>query len=124
MIDKGIDVVPVLPESERRSYKVGSWGRRMSSGTKPAVVVGDVNYDFVVNKLEPVIQSIKRWRCSLASYLINLDSEMVRETGVSTSACVRPQSMGMPTTSAHSWLRKTAFTVASSRTKCTCSTCT
>jgi len=124
MIDKRIDVVPVLPESERRSYKVGSWGRRMSSGTKPAVVVGDVNYDFVGDKPEPNTQSIKRWRCSLASYLMDLGSETVRVTGVSASARMRPRSMGMPTTSAYSWLRKTAFTVASSRTKCTCATCT
>jgi nicotinamidase-related amidase len=54
----------VVPESERRIYEVGGWGRRMGFGAKPAVVVVDVNYDFVGDKPEPIMESIKRWRYS------------------------------------------------------------
>lgn len=54
----------VVPESERKIYDVGGWGKRMGFGEKPAVLIVDVNYDFVGDKPEPIMQSIKRWRYS------------------------------------------------------------
>jgi maleamate amidohydrolase len=54
----------VVPESERKIYEVGGWGKRMGFGAKPAVIVVDVNYDFVGDKPEPIMESIKRWRYS------------------------------------------------------------
>jgi maleamate amidohydrolase len=54
----------VIPEAERKIYDVGGWGKRMGFGQKPAVLVIDVNYDFVGDKPEPILESIKRWRYS------------------------------------------------------------
>lgn len=54
----------VVPASERKIYEVGGWGKRMGFGAKPAIIVVDVNYDFVGDKPEPIMQSIKRWRYS------------------------------------------------------------
>jgi nicotinamidase-related amidase len=54
----------VVPESERKIYEVGGWGKRMGFGAKPAMIVVDVNYDFVGDKPEPIMESIKRWRYS------------------------------------------------------------
>ena len=51
----------VVPASERKIYEVGGWGKRMGFGAKPAIIVVDVNYDFVGDKPEPIMQSIKRW---------------------------------------------------------------
>lgn len=54
----------VISETERKIYEVGGWGKRMGFGHKPAVLVVDVNYDFVGDKPEPILESIKRWRYS------------------------------------------------------------
>jgi nicotinamidase-related amidase len=54
----------VISEAERKIYETGGWGRRMGFGHRPAVLVIDVNYDFVGDKPEPILQSIKRWRYS------------------------------------------------------------
>lgn len=54
----------VIPAAERRIYDVGGWGKRMGFGARPAVLVVDVNYDFVGDKDEPIQESIKRWRYS------------------------------------------------------------
>lgn len=54
----------VINETERKIYEIGGWGKRMGFGQRPAVVVVDVNYDFVGDKPEPILESIKRWRYS------------------------------------------------------------
>src|SRR5579872_3621979 len=54
----------VLSETERKIYEIGGWGKRMGFGARPAVLVIDVNYDFVGDKPEPILESIKRWRYS------------------------------------------------------------
>jgi maleamate amidohydrolase len=54
----------VISETERKIYETGGWGKRMGFGQRPAVVVVDVNYDFVGDKPEPILESIKRWRYS------------------------------------------------------------
>jgi maleamate amidohydrolase len=54
----------VISETERRIYEIGGWGKRMGFGRRPAVLVIDVNYDFVGDKPEPILQSIERWRYS------------------------------------------------------------
>ncbi len=54
----------VIPADERRIYDIGGWGRRMGYGSRPAVVVVDVNYDFVGDRPEPILTSIERWRYS------------------------------------------------------------
>jgi nicotinamidase-related amidase len=54
----------VLSADERKIYEVGGWGKRMGFGLRPAVVIVDVNYDFIGDKPEPILESIKRWRYS------------------------------------------------------------
>ena len=54
----------VISETERKIYEIGGWGKRMGFGQRPAVVVVDVNYDFVGDKPEPILELIKRWRFS------------------------------------------------------------
>jgi nicotinamidase-related amidase len=54
----------VISDAERKIYEVGGWGKRMGFGRQPAVLVIDVNYDFVGDKPEPILESIKRWRYS------------------------------------------------------------
>lgn len=54
----------VLSSDERKIYEVGGWGKRMGFGWRPAVIVVDVNYDFIGDKPEPILESIKRWRYS------------------------------------------------------------
>ena len=54
----------VVPASERSIYEIGGWGKRMGFGSSPAVLVVDVNYDFVGDYPEPILESIKRWRYS------------------------------------------------------------
>lgn len=54
----------VIPAEDRRIYEIGGWGRSMGFGTKPAVLVVDVNYDFVGDEPKPILESIERWRYS------------------------------------------------------------
>lgn len=54
----------VIPAEERRIYEIGGWGKRMGFGSNPAVLVVDVNYDFVGDEPKPILESIKRWRYS------------------------------------------------------------
>lgn len=53
-----------IPAEERKIYEIGGWGRRMGFGRKPAVLVVDVNYDFVGDEPKPILESIERWRYS------------------------------------------------------------
>jgi nicotinamidase-related amidase len=54
----------VIPAEDRRIYEIGGWGRRMGFGMNPAVLVVDVNYDFVGDEPKPILESIERWRYS------------------------------------------------------------
>ncbi len=54
----------ILPEVDRRVYEAGGYGRRMGFGPHPAVLVVDVNYDFIGDRPAPILESIRRWRYS------------------------------------------------------------
>jgi maleamate amidohydrolase len=54
----------IISSEELKIYEVGGWGKRMGFGLHPAVLVIDVNYDFIGDKSEPILDSIKRWRYS------------------------------------------------------------
>ena len=54
----------VIPAEDRRIYEIGGWGRSMGFGANPAVLVVDVNYDFVGDEPKPILESIERWRYS------------------------------------------------------------
>lgn len=54
----------VLPELDRRVFEAAGWGRLAGLGSRPVVMVIDVNYNFVGDRPEPILESIKRWRFS------------------------------------------------------------
>ena len=54
----------VIPEEERRVFEAAGYGKRAGWGTSPALVVDDVNYNFVGDRPEPILDSIKRFRNS------------------------------------------------------------
>ena len=54
----------VIPETDRIVFEAAGWGRRAGFGSRPIVMVIDVNYNFVGDKPEPILESIKRWRFS------------------------------------------------------------
>lgn len=54
----------VLPEADRWVFEAAGWGRRAGLGRRPVLLVIDVNYNFVGDRPEPILDSIKRWRYS------------------------------------------------------------
>lgn len=56
-----------LTEEDKKAYTVTGYGARGGFGKRPAVIVVDVNYAFVGDKDEPILESIKRWRNSCGS---------------------------------------------------------
>ncbi len=54
----------VIPEGERRVFEAAGYGKRAGWGARPALIVIDVNYNFVGDRLEPILDSIKRFRNS------------------------------------------------------------
>ncbi|MBI4279293.1 MAG: isochorismatase family protein [Armatimonadetes bacterium] len=51
----------VLPEKDRQVYELGGFGARQGWGSRPAVLVIDVNYAFVGHRPEPILESVRRW---------------------------------------------------------------
>ncbi|MDX6739617.1 isochorismatase family protein [Actinocorallia sp. A-T 12471] len=52
----------VLDATDRAVFEAAGWGRRAGFGSRPAIVVIDVNYNFAGDTDEPILDSIKRWR--------------------------------------------------------------
>ncbi|MCD0452082.1 isochorismatase family protein [Actinocorallia sp. API 0066] len=52
----------VLDATDRAVFEAAGWGRRAGFGSRPAIVVIDVNYNFCGDTDEPILESIKRWR--------------------------------------------------------------
>jgi len=53
-----------LSERDRRIFGGAGYGQRAGFGRRPAILVIDVNYNFVGDRPEPIEDSIKRWRNS------------------------------------------------------------
>lgn len=53
-----------LTEQDRRVYEASGYGKRGGFGKRPAVIVVDVNYAFVGEHDEPILESIAKWRNS------------------------------------------------------------
>jgi maleamate amidohydrolase len=49
-----------LSSDQRKICEVGSWGKHVGFGLRPAVIVVDVHFDFIGDKPEPIFESIKR----------------------------------------------------------------
>ncbi len=54
----------VIPPAEREVFEKAGYGKRGTWGDRPALLVVDVNYNFVGDRPEPILESIKRFRNS------------------------------------------------------------
>ncbi len=53
-----------LTERDKAVFATSGYGARAGWGTRPALLVIDVNYNFTGDRSEPILESIKRWRNS------------------------------------------------------------
>src|SRR5207247_183211 len=54
----------VLTQRDQQVFALSGYGKRGGFGQRPAVLVIDVNYNFVGDKSEPILESVKRFRNS------------------------------------------------------------
>ena len=54
----------ILTSRDKDVFALSGYGKRAGFGQRPAVLVIDVNYNFVGDKPEPILQSVKRFRNS------------------------------------------------------------
>jgi len=54
----------VLTERDKQVFREGGFAARIGFGEKPALVIIDVNYNFVGDKPEPVLEAVKRFPLS------------------------------------------------------------
>jgi maleamate amidohydrolase len=54
----------VLTERDKQVFAAAGYGKRQGFGHKPAVIVVDVNYNFVGDVPQPILESIKKYRNS------------------------------------------------------------
>ncbi len=54
----------VLSERDRKVFAASGFGKRGGYGKRPVIVVVDVNINFVGDKPEPILDSIRKWRHS------------------------------------------------------------
>src|SRR5881409_3161675 len=53
-----------LTERDKAVFAAAGYGARAGFGSRPALLVIDVNYNFCGDRREPILESIKRWRNS------------------------------------------------------------
>jgi maleamate amidohydrolase len=54
----------ILTQRDKEVFALSGYGKRAGFGQRPAVLVIDVNYNFVGDKPEPILESVKRFRNS------------------------------------------------------------
>ena len=54
----------ILTERDKDVFALSGYGKRAGFGQRPAVLVIDVNYNFVGDRREPILDSVKRFRNS------------------------------------------------------------
>jgi nicotinamidase-related amidase len=54
----------ILSERDKQVFALSGYGKRAGFGQRPAVLIIDVNYNFVGDKPEPILESVKRFRNS------------------------------------------------------------
>jgi nicotinamidase-related amidase len=54
----------VLSDRDRKIFEAAGWGQRAGYGSRPAIMVIDMNYNFCGDRREPIFESIKRWHFS------------------------------------------------------------
>ncbi len=55
---------PFITDNDRAVYALSGFGSTRGFGSKPAVVVIDVNYDFVGHERQPILESARTWHHS------------------------------------------------------------
>jgi maleamate amidohydrolase len=53
-----------LTPRDKKMWAASGYGARAGFGTRPSLVVIDVNYNFTGDRSEPILESIRRWRNS------------------------------------------------------------
>ncbi|MBI3089562.1 MAG: isochorismatase family protein [Candidatus Tectomicrobia bacterium] len=53
-----------ITERDRKVFEAAGYGRQGKLGARPALLIVDVNYNFVGDRPEPILESIKRFRNS------------------------------------------------------------
>ncbi|MBI2369688.1 MAG: isochorismatase family protein [Deltaproteobacteria bacterium] len=54
----------ILTERDKQVFAKAGYGAKQGFGKRPAVLVIDVNYNFVGDEPEPILKSVERWRNS------------------------------------------------------------
>ena len=54
----------ILTRRDKEVFALSGYGKRAGLGQRPAILVIDVNYNFVGDKPEPILESVKRYRNS------------------------------------------------------------
>ncbi len=54
----------ILTERDKEVFALSGYGAKAGFGSRPAVLVIDVNYNFVGDRREPIVESVKRFRNS------------------------------------------------------------
>lgn len=54
----------ILTPRDREVFALSGYGKRAGFGQRPAILVIDVNYNFVGDRPEPILESVKRFRNS------------------------------------------------------------
>src|SRR5207245_3263794 len=59
-----------LTERDQAVFAAAGYGALAGFGSRPALLVIDVNYNFCGDRREPILESIKRWRnsCGAAAW--------------------------------------------------------
>jgi nicotinamidase-related amidase len=58
----------LLSEGDRAVYEAAGYGRRGAWGSRPVLLVVDVNYNFAGDRPEPILESIRRFHNSCGEY--------------------------------------------------------
>jgi maleamate amidohydrolase len=53
-----------LTARDKQMWAASGYGMRVGFGSRPALVIIDMNYNFTGDRSEPILESIKRWRNS------------------------------------------------------------
>lgn len=58
----------LLSDADRAVYEAAGYGRRSQWGTRPVLLVVDVNYNFCGDRPEPILESIRRFHNSCGEW--------------------------------------------------------
>jgi len=97
----------ILTEQDKKVYEISGFGKEIKLGKRPAVIVIDVTYEFIGDKPEPILESIKRfplscgeigWRC-LKGIKILLEKARIKKIPIFyTASEFRPESANIGAT--------------------------